>query len=134
MSDTQTKTGQGRRSTWQLIILIVSVVSIIIPAYVFFDNIQDLFSSYVEQDKKFQQEWLEQDVSEHGDMFRALENMKIEMTELKRDVKDGYQISQHLIKQKIPHMEKRQDDIMEKIGDLRVEIQEIKAVCTEGGR
>ena len=110
-----------RRNTWQIAMLVFSVVSIVIPAYVFFDNIQDLFSSYVEQDKKFQQEWLEQDTNEHGKQFEAIEDLKLEIINLKRDVKDVYQISQHLVKEKIPGIEERQDDIMEKIGDVEVE-------------
>ena len=47
--------------------------------------------------------------------------MKLEIVQLQRDVKDCYQISQHLIKEKIPDIEKRQDDIMEKIGDVKIE-------------
>ena len=78
-----------RRNTWQIAMLVFSVVSIVIPAYVFFDNIQDLFSSYVEQDKKFQQEWLEQDTNEHGRMFKALDDMKLEISQLQRMLRMG---------------------------------------------
>ena len=120
---------QERRNAWQLIILVASAVSIIIPAYVFFDNIQDMFSEYVTQDKEFQREWLEQDTNEHGRMFKALDDMKLEIANLKRDVRDDYQISGHLVKKKIPDIEKRQDDIMKVIGDLRVEIQEVGREC-----
>ena len=125
-SDPLGPTAPGK-NVWQYIALAITIGSIVVTAYAFFDNIQDLFSDYVEHDKRFQQEWLELDTDQHGQMFEALEDMKLEIVQLQRDVKDGYQISQHLIKEKIPHIEKRQDDIMEKISDTQLE-------CVRGGK
>ena len=77
--------------------------------------------NYLVEKRQLDKNWLELDKGDHEGMVKAQEKTSDEIINLRGAVKDVYQIVQHVVIKKIPDIEARQDDIIQKINDVQLE-------------